>query len=192
MDHNRKAGCQNPFTHRAAFATLLPTSFVNPAMPYSWTKSDTAATVQELQLWPHQSLPPKGFAAFVLATFILIQIPLLPLLGSVVLWGLLPFLLLAVAGLWYALDRSHRNAQVLEILTLTDRDAHLIRHNPRGAAQEWHCNRYWTTPHMHKKDGPVPHYVTLKGGGREVEIGAFLSEDERIALFEELTRALRT
>ncbi|MDU9004895.1 DUF2244 domain-containing protein [Sedimentitalea todarodis] len=160
-------------------------------MPYNWSKSDANAPAQELQLWPHQSLPPKGYAGFILATFILILIPLVPLLGSVLLWGLLPFLLLAVGGLWYALDRNHHNAQVLEILTLTDKDAHLIRHNPNGAAQEWQCNRYWTTTQMHETDGPVPHYVTLKGGGREVEIGAFLSEDERIALFEELNRALR-
>jgi uncharacterized membrane protein len=160
-------------------------------MPYNWTISDDATHRQELQLWPHQSLPPRGFAGFILATFTLILIPLLPLLGSVLLWGLLPFLLLAVGGLWFALDRSHRNAQVLEILTLTDRDAHLIRHNGKGAAQEWRCNRYWTTTHMHERDGPVPHYVTLRGGGREVEIGAFLSEDERVALYDELSRALR-
>jgi uncharacterized membrane protein len=36
----------------------------------------------------------------------------------------------------------------------------------------------------------VPHYVTLRGKGREVEIGAFLSEEERIALFEDLRRVL--
>lgn len=166
-------------------------SFLNTAMPYHWSKSDPTNTAQVLKLWPHQSLPPKGFAGFILATFILILIPLLPLLGSVVLWGLLPFLLLAIGGLWYALERSHRNAQVLEVLTLTDRNAHLIRHNPKGSAQEWQCNRYWTTTQMHENDGPVPHYVTLKGGGREVEIGAFLSEEERIALFEDLNRALR-
>lgn len=160
-------------------------------MPYRWTTSDSNASARELQLWPHQSLPAKGYVGFILATFALIMIPLLPLLGSVVLWGLLPFLLLAVGGIWYALDRSHRNAQVLEILTLTDKDAHLIRHNPRGEAQEWKCNRHWTTTHMHEDDGPVPHYVTLRGGGREVEIGAFLSEDERIALFDDLSRALR-
>ena len=44
---------------------------------------------------------------------------------------------------------------------------------------------------MHEKGGPVPHYVTLSGKGREVEIGAFLSEDERKALYGELSDALR-
>jgi uncharacterized membrane protein len=28
----------------------------------------------------------------------------------------------------------------------------------------------------------VPNYLTLKGEGREVELGAFLSEEERVAL----------
>jgi uncharacterized membrane protein len=44
---------------------------------------------------------------------------------------------------------------------------------------------------MHKHGGPVPNYVTLTGDGREVEIGAFLSEEERIALYGDLTQKLR-
>ena len=39
---------------------------------------------------------------------------------------------------------------------------------------------------LHETGGPVPNYVTLSGNGREVEIGAFLSEDERVELFSEL------
>jgi uncharacterized membrane protein len=34
----------------------------------------------------------------------------------------------------------------------------------------------------------VPNYVTLSGNGREVEIGAFLSEDERKALYQDLAQ----
>jgi uncharacterized membrane protein len=37
----------------------------------------------------------------------------------------------------------------------------------------------------------VPFYVTLTGNGRTVEIGAFLSEEERKDLFNELSEALR-
>ena len=37
----------------------------------------------------------------------------------------------------------------------------------------------------------MPHYITLKGKGREVEIGAFLSEEERLSLYDDLNRALR-
>jgi uncharacterized membrane protein len=37
----------------------------------------------------------------------------------------------------------------------------------------------------------VPHYITLKGNGREAELGRFLSEDERKALIGELSDALK-
>lgn len=160
-------------------------------MPYNWVSKDETAGRGELHLWPHQSLPPKGFAAFIGGTFILLLIPLFPLLGSVVLWGLLPFMLAALAAIWVALQRSHRNAQILEVLTLSDDHARLVRRNPSGDVQEWDCNRYWVRTALHERNGPVPNYVTLSGNGREVEIGAFLSEEERRALFDQLSRAFR-
>lgn len=159
-------------------------------MPYRWTTPPSNPT-QELRLWPHQSLPSKGMAAFVLATFTFILIPTLPLLGSPILWGVLPFLLLAVWGIYFALQRNYKARQIVEVLTLDDDAARLIRTEPNGAQQEWECNRYWTQVSKYDDEGPVPHYVTLKGKGREVEIGAFLSEDERIELFEDLRRALQ-
>lgn len=141
-----------------------------------------------MHLWPHQSLPPQGYARFIGVTALLIALPLLSFAGSIVFWGLLPFLLLALFGLKYALDRNRRDAQVIEVLRLDASDAHLERRNANGSTQSWQCNRYWVTVELHAEGGPVPSYVTLRGGGREVEIGAFLSEDERKALYDELAR----
>lgn len=158
-------------------------------MPYRW--SDTPAPdEEELRLWPHESLPPRGYAQFLLATFLFASIPLYLLLGTLLLWGLLPFMLLALGGLWYALDRNHRDAQLLEVLRLTPEEISLTRHNPDGTDQTWACNAFWTRLTLHPQGGPVPNYVTLSGGGREVEIGAFLSEDERKALYHDLLRHL--
>lgn len=159
-------------------------------MPYEWT-TDPDEPQQQMRLWPHQSLPARGFAAFILVTFTMILIPTLPLLGTTLLWGLLPFVLMAVGGMYYALQKNHTARQIEEILTLKDDMAYLIHTTPKGEVKEWDCNRYWTQVLKYEKDGPVPHYVTLRGHGREVEIGAFLSEDERIALFDELQRSLQ-
>lgn len=158
-------------------------------MPFQWTHAPDDP-VQQMRLWPHESLPPRGMAAFVLATFTLILIPTMPLLGSPILWGILPFLLAAVWGIYFALQRNHRARQIVEVLTLDGETARLHRTEPGGRVQEWDCNRYWTTVTKYDDKGPVPHYVTLRGKGREVEIGAFLSEEERIALFDDLRRAL--
>ena len=158
-------------------------------MPYTWT-SDADTPEQEFRLWPHESLPPKGMAAFVLATFLFILLPVFTLLGTPLLWGMLPFLLVAVWGIYFALQRNHKSRQIVEVLKLSEDLAHLSRTGPDGHVQEWDCNRYWTQVTKYDREGPVPHYVTLKGKGREVEIGAFLSEDERIALFDDLQRAI--
>ncbi len=160
-------------------------------MPYEWTKQSDPIPCARLMLWPYRSLPRRGFAAFILGTFTLITIPLYPLLGTVLVWGLLPFLLIAVGGIWWALEKSYRDARMSEVLTIDDVDVHLVRTNPNGGQQTWECNRYWARVEMHPKGGPVDHYLTLKGSDREVEIGAFLSEDERKALYGEITDALR-
>jgi len=161
-------------------------------MPYEWIKPDDwpDAPMAELHLWPYRSLPKKGFVLFIGLTVGMIALPLTAVIGSKILWALLPFLAAAVAGLWYALSRSYRDGSTLEILTLRRDRIALIRHNPRGPVQEWRANPYWTTVQMHPTGGPVPHYLTLKGDAREVEIGAFLSEAERIKLKDQLADAL--
>ncbi len=151
-------------------------------MPYR--RTDTDETI--LTLWPHRSLPRRGFAAMILLAFTLGTVPLYGLLGTVFLWGLLPFILAMVAALWWGLERSYRDGDILEQLRLQG-DQLVLRHKPaRGAAKEWACNSYWIRAEMNVSGGPVPFYVTLTGNGRTVEIGAFLSEDERKALYGEL------
>ena len=159
-------------------------------MPYEW-KTHTHTPTQEMRLWPHQSLPAKGFAAFILATFTLVLIPTFTLLGTVLLWGMLPFLLMAVGGIYFALQHNYKSRQIEEILTLTGDTARLTHTTPKGEVKEWQCNRYWAQVLKYEKDGPVPHYVTLRGEGREVEIGSFLSEEERVELYDDLQRSLR-
>lgn len=68
-------------------------------MPYQWNQTRNGEDeVCELRLWPHRSLPRRGFALFIVITCGMLTLPLYPLIGTVTLWGLLPFLLLAVWG----------------------------------------------------------------------------------------------
>ena len=161
-------------------------------MPYEWIEPEAGpdAPMAELHLWPYRSLPKAGFVIFIGLTVGMIALPLVAVIGSKILWALLPFLSAAVAGLWYALNRSYRDGSTLEILTLRRDRIALIRHNPRGPVQEWQANPYWTIVQIHPTGGPVPNYLTLKGEGREVEVVAFLSEGERIVLKAELDAAL--
>jgi uncharacterized membrane protein len=144
----------------------------------------------ELHLWPYRSLPRRGFALFILATAALLTLPLATVLGSPVLWGLLPFLGLALAAIWVALSRSYRDGETVEVLRLWSDRVELTRRDPRRPPRHWVANPHWVRVVIHPTGGPVPQYLTLAGGPREVEIGAFLSEPERVTLGDELRAAL--
>jgi uncharacterized membrane protein len=154
-------------------------------MPYQWLPSDE--NVDRLHVWPHRSLTQRGFVWFVGATSVLIALPLLGVLGSPVVWALLPFLLAALAAMWFALRKNGRDRDILEELTLEPGKVTLVRHGPRGRRRDWVANPHWLRLTLHETGGPVPNYLTLKGENREVELGAFLSEDERIALYRDLS-----
>jgi len=159
-------------------------------MPYAWT-IPPSNTDGELHLWPHQSLPVEGYVRILTFAALMLALPLLMVLGSTLMWGLLPFVLLALLGLKWALDRNRRSQQILEVLTLSDSKTTLQRKNADDSQQDWQCNRYWVQVHQHDTDGPIPCYITLSGNGREVEIGAFLSLEERQSLYQDLCRQFR-
>lgn len=175
-------------------------------MPFTWTPTSQTASEfsgavsplpplsevggYELRAWPHRSLPKQGFVMFIGLTAALMLVPLLAVVGSVVLWGLLPFAGGILIAIWVALQHSYRTGDVLEVLTLSA-DHITLTHRPyKGAEARWEANPFWVTAHLHDDQGPVEKYLTLKGGGREVELGAFLTVEEREQLYDDLTRHL--
>lgn len=162
-------------------------------MPYEWSQQPPHDTPDwSLSLWPYRSLLRKDFVIFIGATIALLGLPLLAVIGSPVLWGLLPFFALALWGMWFALNVSYKRGEVLEVLTVAGETATLLRQNPDKSQQTWEANRYWVNVSLHPEGGPVPNYITLRGGPREVEIGRFLDEAERLALYDDLKRALQS
>ncbi|WP_309668029.1 DUF2244 domain-containing protein [Tabrizicola sp.] len=156
-------------------------------MPYQFLPSQGPET--RLRLWPHRSLTRQGFVWFIGATAALIALPLAGLIGNPALWVLLPFLILAVTAVWLALTRNDRDARIVEDLVLTPDLITLTRTSAKGR-QDWQANPYWVRLTLHETGGPVPNYLTLRGNDREVELGAFLSEEERITLRADLATAL--
>ncbi|WP_424944311.1 DUF2244 domain-containing protein [Aliiroseovarius crassostreae] len=161
-------------------------------MPYEWVEPTGEAPPRvELHLWPYRSLSRRGFVRVISLLAVGLSLPLLGLLGHPSLWLFLPILLGTVGLLWFFIDRSYRDGEILEVLKIWPDQIILTRDGPRGAHADWEANPYWVTVRLHPEAGPVKNYVTLKGNEREVEIGAFLSEDERPALYDELAQALR-
>jgi len=144
-----------------------------------------------LRLTPHKSLTPEGFVWFIGLTAALIAVPLFSILGTAVFWALLPFIAAAVWAIWTALKRSWRDRDIWEEVLVWDDLIRLERHEPRRGPLDWEANPHWVRLKLHERGGPVPYYLTLQGGPREVELGAFLTPPERIGLKDTLERALR-
>ena len=157
-------------------------------MPYQWS-SDTTPT-RSLTLWPHQSMTQAGFVWFISITAVMLLLPLLAVLGSPVVWVLMIFFGAALAGVWRAVmvNKAHRTMH--EALTVTPEKVRLEHVPHKGEPKDWEANPFWVTVNL-RRDGPVENYLTLQGNGREVEIGAFLTPEERAALYDELRGALR-
>ncbi|MEC7762475.1 MAG: DUF2244 domain-containing protein [Pseudomonadota bacterium] len=172
-------------------------------MPYEWDipireapafdapgEAEGGAPVARLHLWPYRSLPKRGFAAAIGFAYVMLMIPLSAFVGTLALWWLLSPGLIAIFGLWWFIGKSYRDGEILEELTIWTDRMQLTRTGPRRKHAEWDANPHWVSVQVHKEGGPVKQYLTLKGNGREVEIGSFLSEDERPVLLDELERAL--
>ena len=157
-------------------------------MPYEWT---TTAREERLKLWPHQSMTARGFSGFIGATAAMLTLPLFAVLGSAVLWVLLAFFAATIWGVWHAIMSNRAARKMHEELRLTKDEVHLEHVPAKGPVQVWNANPSWVTIHK-RTDGPVEDYLTLRGGGREVELGAFLTPEERETLYDELQTKLRS
>ncbi|PIE11181.1 MAG: hypothetical protein CSA72_03395 [Rhodobacterales bacterium] len=162
-------------------------------MPYEWiapaTSRHAPRPVAELHAWPYRSLPRRGFVWFIIASVAIVMIPLSPMIGTVVLWAVLPFFVLTIWAVWAAIERSYRDGAILEELVIWEDRVSLHHHDPRRGSFDWEANPHWMRAELHR-DQKIEDYLTLKGGPREVELGAFLTPKERKQLFEELNLRL--
>ncbi|CAM3246986.1 Uncharacterized membrane protein [Paracoccus aminovorans] len=159
-------------------------------MPYAWqdmAPEESGAFSYRLELWPHRSLSARGFAWVIGLTALGLALPLLAVVGSTVLWGLLPFAMLVIWALWQAIRRSYGRPH--EVMWLSRDRLELRRSDPGRQDRIWRTNPYWVRVGL-RSGGPVEDYLVLTDGRREVELGAFLAPEERVALRDELERRL--
>jgi uncharacterized membrane protein len=149
-----------------------------------------AGPLLALTLWPNRSLTPSGSAGFLLLLAGCLSIPLIPLLGSAAAWALLPFLIAVLVAVYAALRRNFADGCLTEELTLWPDLITVVRREPRGTVRRWHADPRLVTVRL-SQDARIEQYLTLKGNGREIELGAFLSPEERQELHREITDALR-
>ncbi|MEM7240900.1 MAG: DUF2244 domain-containing protein [Pseudomonadota bacterium] len=146
--------------------------------------------VFERRIEGYRSLPKEGFAVTIAITMIMLFVPMFAVLGTPVLWGLLPPALIVIAALWFAIRRNTQDGTVAEEIRVWKDHMHVTRFNPRAPQQDWQANPHWVKTHI-RQLREVENYLTLTGGNREIEVGRFLTPDARLKLRSDLDEALR-
>ena len=103
---------------------------------------------------------------------------------------LLPHLLLALGLLWYLIRRNDRDREITEHIRIWPDLIAVHRHNPRKPDQYWQANPYWVKLKL-RNIRTHESYLTITGGDREIELGAFLSPQERADLKHEIETVLK-
>jgi uncharacterized membrane protein len=136
--------------------------------------------ILDLTLWPHRSFSPRHFwwaVAGVAVVFLLMGVRFL-LLGA---WPILPFMVVDLALLAWALRASYRSGHASERLILDDRALVLEQASPLGARRRVALEplavrvELETFPDMRNR-------LWLKARERRVALGSFLSAPERVEL----------
>jgi uncharacterized membrane protein len=140
-------------------------------------------------LWPHRSLSRRGFGWVMLALGVGLAIPLLSVWGTPVAWALSPFLIGALALVYAMIEASYRSGRLREQVRVWPDLMAVERREPAGRVRRWSANPYWVTLEL-RDTRSAERYLTLRGGGRTIELGAFLTPDERGALADELRAVL--
>ena len=149
------------------------------------------APLWEITLWPNRSLGRTGFRVTMAITAIGFAIPVLPFVWAGGFWVLLPVVAVVFAALAYAFKANNRHGQMREHVSLWKDLIAVERHEVNGEIKRWSCNPYWMRSRLVKEGGPVENYLTLIGSDREIELGAFLSPEERLALLADIEAAIK-
>ena len=110
------------------------------------------------------------------------------LLGA---WVVMPFCIAELALLLLAYRHFLRKNAVCERILVDEEQVTVQRRDVRGERQ-WNFQRYWVQVHLlRQRHGWYPSRLMLRSHGREIEIGTFLTEEERQGLAEKLIGLLR-
>lgn len=146
---------------------------------------DEEAVRFDAVLHPHTSLTPRGFF-LLMAVVGLISFCAGVAFVSIGAWPVFGFFGLDVLLVYFAFKLNYRDARRYETLRLTDSLLTVERIAPSGRRERWRFQPYWLQVEI--DDHPAAkNALTLRSHGRILEIGSFLTPDEKV----DLANALR-
>lgn len=141
------------------------------------------------ELRPNSSLTHRDAALFFLSIAV-VSLAVAIGFATAGFWPVLPFAGLELAALGAGLRASLRHGCTREVIRV-DEDAVLLQQTGAGRITEHRFARPWTRVELqHAEFASWPSRLLMRSGARSIEIGAFLTEDEKSSLRTRLAELL--
>ena len=134
--------------------------------------------VLDLKIWPHRSCSKKNFRVIFCFVALGLLAPPILFVNLNMTIHILPFSLGALILFYFFCEKNFLDGNLTETLKIFPGNIILHRSEPSGIVKTWSANPFWTRVNLYDH-GPVEKYLTLKEKGAEVELGAFLTPQER-------------
>ena len=153
-------------------------------------KDSEEPTFLRMRLFPNRSLDKHGtkvVAGIIAFGFLL---PIIPFIGSPIGVTLTIFSGLTFYLFLTLLQKNFQEGHTFEEILISKRKVIVVHKEKNKEKKTWEGNPYWTRVDVDINNARLKNYLTLAGKGRHIELGAFLSPDERIELRDKIQNAL--
>ncbi len=155
----------------------------------NWKDSKDPALLR-MRLFPNRSLDTNGTKivfGIIACGFLL---PIIPFIGSPVGTTLTGFSGLTFYLFLTFLQKNFQQANTFEEILISKNKIIVVHKEKNKGHKTWEGNPYWTRVNVDINNPKLKNYLTLAGKGKHIELGAFLSPDERIELKDKIQNAL--
>ena len=145
----------------------------------------------QMVLWPNRSFEIKNIKFLFGILCIGFVVPILPFFGSSMGTLLLLFSVATLIVFSSLFIQSYSGGNLKEIVRIDPKEISVIRIEANGNKISWKANSYWARVKLYPEGQIVENYLTLVGGNREIELGSFLSPEERTLVRVKIENILR-
>ena len=155
----------------------------------NWSDSNEASSIK-ISLAPNRSLDSYGTKVVFAVIACGFLLPIIPFIGSpigttiTIFSGLTFYLFLTL------LQKNFQQGSTFEEVFISKNRIKVVHKEKNKEQLTWECNPYWTKVHLDINNPKLKNYLTLAGKGRHIELGAFLSPEERLELCDKIQNAL--
>ena len=155
----------------------------------NWGDTNEAPFIN-IRLVPNRSLNSNGTKVVFAVIACGFLLPIIPFIGSPIGTTLTIFSGLTFYLFLTLLQKNFQQGSTFEEILISKRKIKVVHQEKNKEQLTWECNPYWTKVHLDINNPRLKNYLTLAGKGKRIELGAFLSPEERLELRDEIQNAL--